>query len=116
MSTTNQFAPTAQSSMADGWRRWHDVIEADDGGALLSAKLVQLAQLGPGDVVLDVAGGYGEPSLAAARVVGPSGRIVCNDISGEMLAFGQERAAAAGLSNIEFVECDAERLDLDAER
>ena len=61
--------------------------------------------------MLDVAGGYGEPSLAAARVVGPEGRVVCTDISTEMLAFGKERAAAAGLANVEFVEADTERLD-----
>jgi enediyne biosynthesis protein CalE5 len=102
-------------SAAAGWRRWHDVVEATEGGKLLSAKLVQLADIGPGDSVLDVAGGYGEPSLAAARVVGPTGRVVCTDISGEMLAFGQERAAQAGLDNVEFVERDAEQLDFEDE-
>jgi SAM-dependent methyltransferase len=86
------------------------VVEAEEGGRLHSAKLVELAGIGPGDAVLDVAGGYGEPSLAAARAVGPGGGVVCTDLSGEMLAFGQERAATAGLGNIEFVETDAERL------
>jgi SAM-dependent methyltransferase len=75
---------------------------------------VELARLGPGDVVLDVAGGYGEPSLTAARAVGPSGRVVCADLSGAMLAFGQERATAAGIGNVEFVEGDAEQLDFAA--
>jgi ubiquinone/menaquinone biosynthesis C-methylase UbiE len=106
---------TEWRSAAAGWRRWHDVVEATEGGKLLSAKLVQLAGIGPGDSVLDVAGGYGEPSLAAARVVGPNGRVVCTDISGEMLAFGQERAAQAGLDNVAFVERDAEQLDFEDE-
>ena len=92
------------------------MVEAKEGGQRHSAKLVELAGIEPGDVVLDVAGGYGEPSLAAARVVGPSGRVVCTDISPEMLAFGQERAAAAGLANIEFVASDAEQLDFAEER
>lgn len=104
---------TEWRSAATGWRKWHDVVEAEEGGQFHSAKLVELAGIGPGDVVLDVAGGYGEPSLTAARAVGPSGRVVCTDISPEMLAFGQERAAAAGLSNIEFVASDAEQLDFD---
>lgn len=101
---------TEWRAAAAGWRRWHDVVEAEEGGQFHSTKLVELAGIEPGDVVLDVAGGYGEPSLTAARTVGPGGRVVCTDISPEMLAFGRERAAAAGLDNIEFVASDAEQL------
>lgn len=101
-------------SAAAGWRRSHDIIEGEKGGKLLSAKLVELARIGPGDAVLDVAGGYGEPSLTAANVVGSEGRVLCNDIGRDMLAFGRERAAAAGLNNVEFVECDAAELDFEA--
>jgi ubiquinone/menaquinone biosynthesis C-methylase UbiE len=36
--------------------------------------------------------------------------VVCTDISSEMLAVGRERAAAAGLDNVEFLEFDAEEL------
>lgn len=100
-------------SAAAGWRKWHDVVEATDGGQRHSGTLVRLADVGPGDAVLDVAGGYGEPALTAARVVGPSGRVVCTDISPAMLAFGRERAADAGLDNVEFVEGDAEALDFE---
>ena len=104
---------TEWRSAATGWRRWLDVVEAPEGGRRHSARLIELAELRPGDRVLDVGGGYGEPSLSAARVVGPEGRVVCTDISGEMLATARERAAAASLSNIEFIESDAEELDLD---
>ena len=95
---------------APGWRAWVEVLEADDGGQAVSRTLVELARIGPGDVVLDVAAGYGEPGLTAARAVAPGGRVVCTDISGEMLAVGRERAAAEGLDNLEFVEGDAEEL------
>jgi SAM-dependent methyltransferase len=104
---------TEWRSAADGWRRWLDVVEAPEGGQRHSARLIELAELRPGDRVLDVGGGYGEPSLSAARVVGPEGRVVCTDISGEMLATARDRAAAASLSNIEFIESDAEELDLE---
>jgi SAM-dependent methyltransferase len=100
-------------SAADGWRRWLDVVEGPEGGQRHSARLIELAQLRPGDRVLDVGGGYGEPSLSAARVVGPEGRVVCTDISGEMLSTARERAAAASLPNVEFIESDAEELDLE---
>ena len=43
--------------------------------------MVEFAGIGPGDVVLDVAAGYGEPGLTAARAVAPGGRVVCTDIS-----------------------------------
>jgi enediyne biosynthesis protein CalE5 len=95
---------------APGWRAWLEVLEAADGGQAVSRTLVQLAAIGPGDAVLDVAAGYGEPGLTAARAVGPGGHVVCTDISAEMLAVGRQRAAAAGLDNIEFLEGDAEEL------
>jgi enediyne biosynthesis protein CalE5 len=77
----------------------------------ISERLVELAGVQSGSRVLDVAAGYGEPALTAARRAGPEGRVVATDISAEMLAFGRERAAAAGLGNVEFVESDAFSLD-----
>ena len=56
---------------ASGWRQWHDVLEAEAGGQAVSRKLVEAADLRPGDTVLDVATGYGEPALTAARAVVP---------------------------------------------
>lgn len=100
-------------SIAEGWRKWYHVLEAEDAGQAISAKLVELAGIRPRASVLDVAGGYGEPSLTAARIVGPDGRVVCTDLSPEMLAFGRERAAEAGADNVEFVERDAEQLEFD---
>jgi SAM-dependent methyltransferase len=95
---------------APGWRAWTGVLEAADAGLAVSRKLVELAGIGPGGVVLDVAAGYGEPGLTAARAAGPGGRVVCADLSTAMLDLGRERAAAAGLANLEFVEADAEAL------
>jgi SAM-dependent methyltransferase len=95
---------------APGWRAWLEVLEAADGGQAVSRTLVQLARIGPGDEVLDVAAGYGEPGLTAARAVAPGGHVVCTDISAEMLAVGRERAAAEGLDNLEFLEGAAEEL------
>ena len=97
---------------ADGWRAWAGVLEAADAGLAVSRRLVELARVGPGAAVLDVAAGYGEPGITAARAAGAAGRVVCADLSGPMLALARERAAAAGLGNLEFVEADAEALDL----
>ncbi len=97
------------NSAATGWRRWSDLIDGAASG--ISERLVELAGVEPGSRVLDVAAGYGEPSLTAARAAGAEGAVLATDISAEMIAFGRERAAATGLENIEFVQSDAASLD-----
>jgi SAM-dependent methyltransferase len=94
---------------ATGWRKWSELIDTAASG--VSERMVELAGIEPASRVLDVAAGYGEPSLSAARVAGPEGKVVATDISAEMLAYGRERAREAGLDNIEFVESDAAGLD-----
>lgn len=90
---------------AAGWNEWSEFNDRADRH--ISERLVELAGVRPGSRVLDVAAGYGEPALSAARAAGPAGRVVATDISAEMLAFGRGRAAAAGLGIVEFVESDA---------
>jgi SAM-dependent methyltransferase len=97
---------------ATGWRRWSELI--DQAASEISERLVELAGVEPGSRVLDVAAGYGEPSLTAARAAGAEGAVLATDISAEMIAFGRERAAATGLRNIEFVQSDAASLDFPA--
>src|SRR5436305_3821497 len=78
------------NSAATGWRKWSELIDGAARG--VSERLVQLAGIEPGSRVLDVAAGYGEPSLTAAGRAGPQGGVVATDISADMLAFGRERA------------------------
>lgn len=100
-------------SASGGWRKWNKLI--DGVTHPVSERMVEVAGIGEGDRVLDVAAGYGEPSLTAAAVVGPSGSVVASDISSGMLAYGRERAQEARVENIEFLESDAASLDLPAE-
>jgi ubiquinone/menaquinone biosynthesis C-methylase UbiE len=90
-------------------KEWSEFNDSADRH--ISERLAELADMQSGSWVLDVAAGYGEPALAAARKAGPGGRVVATDISAEMLAFGRERAAAAGLGNVEFVHSDASSLN-----
>src|SRR5829696_6506004 len=85
-------------SAAAGWKEWSEFNES--AHRHISERLVELADVQSGSRVLDVAAGYGEPALIAARKAGPEGRVVATDISAEMLAFGRERATAAGLDNV----------------
>jgi SAM-dependent methyltransferase len=101
------------NTAASGWKKWSPLF--DKGAGPVSERLVELAGVGPGDRVLDVAAGYGEPALTAARRVGPEGEVVATDIAAEMLAFGRERAAAAGFENVRFIETDGASLGFPAE-
>jgi SAM-dependent methyltransferase len=98
---------------AAGWKKWSGWL--DEHAHPISERLVELAGVEPGSQVLDVGAGYGEPSLTAARKAGPDGRVVSSDPAAEMLAYGRERAAAAGLENIEFLNAGANDIDFPAE-
>lgn len=95
-------------SAAAGWRRWWGTFE--HAAQHVSDRLVELAAIRPGFTVLDLATGVGEPAVTAARRVGPSGKVVGIDQSAGMLAVARERAAALGLSNVEFRSGDLETL------
>ncbi len=95
---------------AQAWHKWFDVIEV--GAQPVSERMIALAGIAAGQRVLDLATGVGEPALTAARRVGDGGAVVALDLSPQMLAFGRQRAAAAGLKNIEFREMDLDALDL----
>jgi SAM-dependent methyltransferase len=95
---------------AAGWRKWWRVFEA--AAQPLNDRLVDLAEVKAGSVVLDIASGIGEPALTAARRAGPSGRVLATDLADPMLAMARERAREMGLANVETREMDAEHLDV----
>jgi enediyne biosynthesis protein CalE5 len=100
---------TQWNSAASGWRKWNELIDNSASG--VSERLVELAGVTSGSQVIDIGAGYGEPALSAAKAAGPEGKVVATDPSAEMLAFGRERASAAGIENIEFVETNAFDLE-----
>ena len=73
-------------------------------------RLIELCPLRRGDHVLDAATGTGFAALAAARVVGPNGRVIGIDISPGMLREARAAVAASGLTNVELLEADVVRL------
>ena len=95
---------------AEAWRQ----MRALDGGVFAAAteRMLDLAGVGAGDRVLDVAAGTGEQTLAAARRVGPTGSVLATDISASMLAVAADVLRQEGWSNVETLVADAQRLDL----
>jgi demethylmenaquinone methyltransferase/2-methoxy-6-polyprenyl-1,4-benzoquinol methylase len=61
------------------------------------ARAADLARVGPGGRVLDVATGTGDLAVELRRRVGPEGQVVGTDFSEEMLARARQKAAAGGL-------------------
>lgn len=71
-----------------------------------------LAQLNPGEVVLDLGSGGGIDVLLSARRVGPTGKAYGLDMTDEMLALAEENRRQAGLANVEFLKGDIEAIPL----
>jgi SAM-dependent methyltransferase len=103
---------TAQRPLLDVeeiWRRY-DRMEARLT-APLSERMLDLAGVGPGMRVLDLATGRGEPAIAAAHRVGPSGSVLGVDVSASMLEMARQRAAHEGVMNLELRVMSATSLD-----
>lgn len=71
-----------------------------------------LAQLNPGETVLDLGSGGGIDVLLSARRVGPSGKAYGIDMTDEMLALARENQRQAGVTNVEFLKGDIEDIPL----
>lgn len=71
-----------------------------------------VADLHPGEVVLDLGSGAGADVLIAARRVGPDGRAIGLDMTDEMLALARANAASAGVGNVDFVKGYIEEIPL----
>ncbi len=71
-----------------------------------------LAQLNPGEIVLDLGSGGGIDVLLSARRVGPTGKAFGLDMTDEMLALANESKRKAGLENVEFLKGEIENIPL----
>ncbi len=77
------------------------------------AYTVMVANVQPGQRVLDIAGGTGDLALAFARKVGPGGQVVHTDINEAMLRTGRDRLLDAGVI-LPTAVCDAEQLPFES--
>jgi arsenite methyltransferase len=73
-----------------------------------------LAQLTPGDVVLDLGSGGGIDVLLSARRVGPAGKAFGLDMTEEMLTLAEQNKERSGLRNVEFLRGEIEDIPLPA--
>ena len=77
----------------------------------LTERVFRAAGLGNGMRVLDLGSGAGDVAMLAARLVGREGEVVGVERDPEAVASAAARAAQAGLSNVRFIQGDAQNLD-----
>jgi SAM-dependent methyltransferase len=94
--------------------------DAETGGLPEAAVLASLgcgnptalAELAPGETVLDLGSGGGIDVLLSARRVGPTGKVYGLDMTDEMLALARENQRKAGADNVEFLKGEIEAIPL----
>lgn len=101
----------AWESSARYWDKYRALIA--QMFAPLTAGLIEEARIAPGDKVLDIGGGSGEPSLTISSVVGPTGSVMCTDPVVGMVETAQAEAGRRQLTNIQFRQCSADDLPFD---
>ncbi len=99
--------------------RYTDRSSSYDNGSWhprIAHRLIEYANLQAGQQVLDIATGTGMVAIEAAQIVGSTGQVIGIDIATGMIEQARHKAAALGLSNIEFQVADAEALDFADDR
>src|SRR5215831_6364038 len=96
------------SESAKYWTKHSDTIR--QMFSPLTEALIADASIVPGQSVLDVAAGAGDPSLTIAQRIGPVGSVMCTDAIAEMVEKAKANAMARGLTNIQFRQCPADNL------
>jgi arsenite methyltransferase len=86
--------------------------EAAKAASLGCGNPTALAQLNPGEHVLDLGSGGGIDVLLSARRVGPTGKAYGLDMTDEMLALARENRRKSGLANVEFLKGEIEDIPL----
>jgi SAM-dependent methyltransferase len=109
-------AISAEEADKIGQARYGDHLDPDladiAAGSIGCGNPVAVAELNPGETVLDLGSGAGLDVLLSARRVGPTGRAIGLDMTPEMLELARRNAEAAGVHNAQFLAGTIEDIPL----
>jgi arsenite methyltransferase len=109
-------AISAEEADKIGQARYGDHLDPDladiAAGSIGCGNPVAVAELNPGEIVLDLGSGAGLDVLLSARRVGPTGRAIGLDMTPEMLELARRNAEAAGVHNAQFLAGTIEDIPL----
>ena len=95
----NQFSP--------GWKKWDKEIL--DFMKPIGDEMINLLNPKDAEIILDIAGGTGEPGLSMAAMLN-SGKVIITDLANDMLNIAREKASERAIKNVEFRTCDVSDL------
>ena len=98
------------NKFSSGWEKWDKLTM----GFLMpyGEEIIKLVKPTANDIVLDVAGGTGEPGLSIAPMVA-NGKVIITDLSEGMLQVAKEKITVKGIKNIETSIADVSKLPFD---
>ena len=102
----SQYVEFWNSILVPKFVRWRHILVG--GLTLHSEKIFPLLQVNKGDRAIDAGCGFGDTAIELARLVGPTGSVLAVDCCDGFLEYGRRDASAAGLSNVTFLEADAQ--------
>jgi SAM-dependent methyltransferase len=116
-SPTDQAGKAVDAGQGFGFQLYSDAERADLPAEAIRASLgcgnpIAVADLNPGETVLDLGSGGGIDVLLSARRVGPTGKAYGLDMTDEMLDLARRNATEAGATNVEFLRGRIENIPL----
>lgn len=102
----NEYVDFWNTILVPKFVRWRHIIVG--GLTLHSAKIFPSLEVHGGDKVVDAGCGFGDTAIQLAHLVGPTGSVLAVDCCDGFLAYGRQDAAAAGISNVTFLEADVQ--------
>lgn len=99
-------------NVAEAWNRWGPELE--DWLEPATEAMFEMARLAPGERVLDVAGGAGQPALTAVARVSPGGYVLSTDLASNLVRLARDNARERGFTDDQFEAqvMDGEHLEL----
>ena len=113
MHEDTEYNPNLKGLTADYFDRRSETYDQDAIHPKLAFVIVKHARLEPGLSVLDVGTGTGRLALHAAKLIGNEVSVVAIDLSSEMLTQAHFKAGMESLTNIQFIQGDAESIELE---